>query len=118
MTVGLVRYQEEPADPYNTIRFLFTKRAYFENEKELRVVLQCGDPFGKLNRHLDPNNVPSREPRDEFNRLNEWVHPSKRRRIDLKSVVTEIRMSPWATPKATDEVRLWVANKNLSCPVN
>jgi len=41
ITVGLVRYQEAQADPYNTIRFLFTKRGHFENEKELRIVLQC-----------------------------------------------------------------------------
>src|SRR5579872_3190552 len=117
ITIGLVRYQEAQADPYNAIQFLFTKRGHFESEKELRIVLQCYDPLGNPNRHLDANNAPSREPRDECNPLNKWVHPCKRRRIDVKSLVTEIRMSPWATPNETAEVNLWVKNKILSCPV-
>ena len=118
ITIGCVRYQEAQTDPYNTIQFLFTKRGHFENEKELRIVLQCYDPLGNPNRHLDANNVPSREPRDECNPLHKWVHPCKRRRIDLKSLVTEIRMSPWATPNETAEINLWVKNKNFTCPVN
>ena len=116
--VGLVRYQEAPTDPYNTIQFLFTKRDHFDRERELRIMLQCNDPMANPNRHLDANNVPSREQRDELNPLHKWVHPCKRRRIDLKSLVTEIRMSPWATPDETDEVNLWVKVKNFSCPVN
>ncbi len=46
------------------------------------------------------------------------VHPCKRRRIELKSLVTEIRLSPWAKPEETEEVKHWVKNKNFSCPVN
>jgi hypothetical protein len=118
ITTGIVRYQESPADPFNTIQFMFTKRGHFDNEKELRVLLQCYDPVGNPNRHLDMNNVPSREPRDELNKLHQWVHPCKRRRIDLKPLVTAIRLSPWATPEEFDEVRTWVKNKNFDCPIN
>jgi hypothetical protein len=64
------------------------------------------------------NNVPSREPRDELNKLHQWVHPCKRRRIDLKPLVTAIRLSPRATPEEFDEVRTWVKNKNFDCPIN
>ena len=99
ITVGVVRYLESPADPYNTIQFLFTKRGHFDREKEIRIMLQCYDPMANPNRYLDVNNVTSREPRDELNKLHEWVQPCKRRRIDLKSLVTEIRLSPWATPE-------------------
>jgi len=116
ITTGVVRYQESLAAPYNTIQFLFTKRGHFVHEKELRIVLQCYDPVGGANRHLDLNNVPCREPR-ECNPLHEWVHPCKRRRVNLKPIVTEIRLSPWATMQDFDEVRTWVKNKNFDCPV-
>lgn len=117
ITVGLVRYQESPTDPYNTIQFLFTKRGHFNHERELRIMLQCYDPMANPNRHLDVNNVPSREPRNEINKLHEWVHPCKRRRITLKSFVTEMRLSPWATREEFEEVGWWVKNKNLVVPV-
>jgi hypothetical protein len=117
ITTGIVVYHETQADPYNTIQFLFTKRGHFVNEKELRIVLQCYDPLGNPNRHLDADNVPSREPRDECNPLHSWVHHCKRRRIDLPALVAEIRLSPWATPAEFEEVGWWVKNKNLSCPI-
>ena len=65
------------------------------------------------NRHLDQNNIPHREPLDHLNPLHEWVHKKKKRRIDLKSLVTEVRMSPTATKENVEEVWWWVKNKNL-----
>ena len=47
ITVGLVRYQESSADPYNTIQFLFTKRGHFDRERELRIMLQCYESHGE-----------------------------------------------------------------------
>lgn len=47
-----------------------------------------------------------------------WVHPGKRRRLILESLVTEIRLSPWASPEDTEEVKLWVKNKNFTCRVD
>ena len=79
--------------------------------------LQCRDPMAGMNRHYNTENFPNREPVDE-NPLHPWVHPCKRRRIDVRSLVTEIRLSPWASPAETEEVQLWVKNKNLACPVN
>jgi hypothetical protein len=69
------------------------------------------------NRHFNANNFPSREPLDELNPLHPWVHSFKRRRIDLKNLATEIRLSPWATADEFEEVKTWVKNKNLSCPI-
>jgi hypothetical protein len=115
--LGVVRYGEKEMMGYNTVQFLFTKRRHFEKERELRVVLQCYDPMAGANRHYGPDNFPNREPLDDINPLHAWVHDSKRRRIDLKSLVTEIRLSPWATPGEFNEVGWWVKNKNLSCPI-
>jgi hypothetical protein len=115
--LGIVRYGEKDMTGYNLIRFLYTKRHHFSKERELRVVLQCYDPVAGTNRHFNANNFPSREPLDELNPLHPWVHSFKRRRIDLKTLATEIRLSPWATADEFEEVKTWVKNKNLSCPI-
>jgi len=115
--LGVVHYGEKDMSGYNLIRFLYTKRRYFEKERELRAVLQCYDPVAGANRHYNLNNFPNREPLDELNPLHEWVHEFKRRRIDLKGLVTEVRLSPWATKDELDEVNLWVRAKFPSCPV-
>ena len=116
--VGTVNYSEAGMTRYNLIDFLFRKRAPFDKEKELRVLLQSYDPVAGMNRHYGVNDYPSREPLDDENPLHPWVHPFKRRRIDLKSLLTEVRLSPWATTEEMDEAKLWVKNKNLPCPVN
>jgi hypothetical protein len=118
INIGIVRYGDKHTQGYNLIDFLFTKRRHFEKEKELRVVLQCYDPMAGGNRQFDENNIPHEEPLDE-NPMHEWVHDHKRRRIDLKSLVTGIRMSPWATEEEVEDVWWWVKNKNLglSCPI-
>lgn len=115
--VGIVRYGEKDMKGYNLIRFLYTKQRHLAKEQELRVVLQCYDPVSGANRHYDLNNFPSREPLDELNPLHEWVHKCKRRRIDLKALVTEVRLSPWATQEELEEVNTWVKCKNFSCLV-
>ena len=114
--VGLVRYGDNPTG-YNFIDFLFLKRKHFERERELRVVITCHDPVAGANRHIDLNDFPHREPLDNENILHPWVHKCKRRRIDLKSLVTEIRLSPWVTTGESTEVNDWVKGKNFSCPV-
>jgi hypothetical protein len=115
--LGIVRYGEKDMTGYNLIRFLYTKRRLFEKERELRAVLQCYDPVGGANRHYNLNNFPNREPLDELNPLHLWVHECKRRRIDLKALVTEVRLSPWATQEESEEVNLWVKGKNFPCRV-
>jgi hypothetical protein len=115
--VGVVRYGEKDMVGYNLIRFLYTKQRHFEKERELRVVLQCYDPVAGANRHFDQNNFPNREPLDELNPLHAWVHECKRRRIDVKALVTEVRLSPWATQADFEEVRTWVRSKNSPCMV-
>jgi hypothetical protein len=69
-----------------------------------------------MNRHYNLDNFPNREPLPE-NPLHEWVYPFKRRRMDLKALVTEIRLSPWATSEEEEEVKVWVKNKNFTCAI-
>jgi hypothetical protein len=114
--VGAVRYGDNPGR-YNLIDFLFLKRKHFEKERELRLVISCYDPVGGANRHIDSNGFPHREPLDSENPLHEWVHDCKRRRVDLKALVTEIRLSPWASTAECEEVKDWMKGKNFSCSV-
>lgn len=113
--VGLVQYGDKPAR-YNLIDFLFLKRKHFDKERELRIVVSCYDPVGGANRHIDLNGFPHREPLDNENPLHEWVHDCKRRRIELKALVTEIRLSPWATTAECEEVKDWMKGKDFSFP--
>lgn len=115
--VGKVRYGNTGPVSYNVIHFLFMKRKEFHKERELRVVLTSSDPVGGNNRHFGLNGFPNREPLDKENPLHEWVHECKRRRINLKQLVTEVRLSPWATNEEIEEVHTWVKCKGFTCPV-
>ena len=116
--VGLVRYGNAGPPRYNLIHFLFMKRKHFDKERELRTVLTCSDPVGGNNRHFGLNGFPNREPLDNENPLHEWVHDYKRRRIDLKALVTEVRLSPWATKEEIEEIHTWVKAKHFTCHVS
>jgi hypothetical protein len=115
--LGLVRYGDEGPPRYNTVHFLFMKRNHHDRERELRIALTCYDPVGGNNRHIGPNGFPNREPLNDENPLHEWVHDCKRRRIDLKALVTEVRLSPWATAEELEEVSVWVKARTPACLV-
>ena len=117
MCFGVVRYSEIGRSRYNLIDCAFTKRFQFQKDKELRILLQCYDPLAGMNRNIVPDDIPQREPLDEINPLHPWVPDCKRRRIDLKPIVTEIRLSPSLNQEITEEIRLWVHNKNFTCAV-
>jgi len=117
MSVGLIRYSEDDLERNNLIDFLFRKRRHFDKERELRIVLQSYNPMTGMNRHVDDRDIPHREPDDDQNPLPEWVHKEKRRRIDLKALVTEIRLSPWATKELREEIGQWRKNKKFECPI-
>jgi hypothetical protein len=116
--VGLVRYGNAGPPRYNLIHFLFMKRKHFDKERELRTVLTCSDPVGGNNRHFGLTGFPNREPLDNENPLHQWVHEYKRRRIDLKALVTEVRLSPWATKQEIEEINTWVKAKSFTCHVS
>jgi hypothetical protein len=117
MFFGIVRYSESGKTGYNLIDFAYPKRFQFHGDRELRMLLQCYDPLAGMNRHIAPDGTAHREPLDDINPLHSWVPDSKRRRIDLKELVTEIRLAPSISQEVADEIRLWVHNKNFTCPV-
>ncbi|MBI3697311.1 MAG: hypothetical protein HY238_21050 [Acidobacteria bacterium] len=115
--LGKVRYGNEEMTGYNTLQCIYTKGPSFIWENEVRAVLCSNDPVAGQNRHYGQNNFPHREPLDKVNPLHKWVHDCKRRRIDLKSVVTGICVSPWATDETFKEVEHWAKVRNYDFPV-
>lgn len=111
---GAVRYTERDRTGYNLIDFAFTKTYPYEHERELRILLQSYDPLYRTGRNLRIDNFAEREP---IYGPNPWVPDCKRRRINLKPVVTEVRISPWLDEKTADEIRHWIHVKNYTCPV-
>jgi hypothetical protein len=75
------------------------------------------DVFRPEKKKLMQQKVESGNRPDELNPLHKRVHEGKRRRIDLKALVTEVRLSPWATQEELAEVNTWVNCKNSSCLV-
>ncbi len=70
-----------------------------------------------MNRQFDSRGVTNAEPSEE-NPLPPWVHKKKKRPVDLEALISEIKLSPWATEEEFQEVRTWVNNKGMNCPVN
>jgi hypothetical protein len=116
--LGLMRYCEERLNQrrINVLQFINTKRKRFKGEREVRAILWCPDLFAGGNRHFDVNNVPHCRPLPE-NQRHPWVHEFKRRRIDLKALITGIVVSPWATKQVFETVQQWVNVKNHSYEV-
>ena len=64
------------------------------------------------NRHFDLNNVPHAAPLD-LNPRHSWVPDCKRRRINLRSLITDVVISPWAEPDAIEVIHLWVKSRGF-----
>ena len=109
--LGLVRYgTDHLANTFNTLEFITTKQVQYSQDREVRAWLTVIDPFAGGNRHIGLNNFPHPVPL-ALNPRNSWVPDCKRRRIDLRSVVTEVFISPWAEHDAVEEIKLWAKSK-------
>jgi hypothetical protein len=112
--VGLTRYGYKLTDAYNLLQFIYTKGTTFSGEQEVRVVMRCADPMGSNNRHFGPTNFPHERPL-KANRLHKWVYDGKRRRINLRQILTGVVVSPWASSKVYREVKDWVKFTDVNC---
>lgn len=107
--LGLMRYGEDrlyQLRKYNVLQFINTKRKQYEQELEVRAIVECPDPMDGQNRHFDLNNFPHRRPLDE-NERHPWVREFKRRRIDTKELLTGIVVSPFANNEILQKAKEW-----------
>lgn len=108
--LGLMRYGEDrlyQMKKYNVLQFVNTKRKKYESEHEVRAIVECANLMDGQNRHFDLNNVPHRRPLEE-NRRHSWVHEFKRRRVDVKALLTGVVVSPFADSEALQKAKVWV----------
>jgi hypothetical protein len=112
--LGLVRYGAKHLRGFNLFRFIMTKRAAYEDERDVRAMLWIMDPFAGINRHFDIDNRthprPLTPPPDRVLR-------GHRRRVDLQALITEIVVTPWASPATFDEVNRLASNNGYAIPV-
>jgi hypothetical protein len=112
-SLGLVRYGTGHLEnTFNTIQFITTKQVDYSAECEVRAWLTVYDPLASGNRHFDLDDFPRPRPLD-INPRHSWVPDCKRRRIDLRSLLTDVVVSPWAEADAVEEIGLWVKAKGL-----
>lgn len=110
---GLVRYGTgHLTNSFNALEFITTKQIQYSQDRELRAWLTAIDPLATGNRHFDLDNFPHPVPLD-LNPRHSWVPECKRRRIDLRSLITDIVISPWAEGDAVEEIKLWVKLKGF-----
>jgi hypothetical protein len=109
--LGRVQYgRDHLTDRFNGLELIFTKQLKYEPDCEIRAIITSYDPLGSGDRHLDLNNYPHTRPLP-INPRNTWVPDSKRRRIDLRTLITEVVISPWGEPDAVQEIELWLRSK-------
>jgi len=111
--VGLMRYGEEHLQTVNILQFINTKRKHFEDECEVRAIVECPHLFSG-NRHYASNNYPQRRPLCAAPR---WVPDFKRRRIDLKALLIAIVVSPFASGDLLEAAKAWAEARNHSLQV-
>jgi hypothetical protein len=111
--VGLVRYgTDHLANTFNVLEFITTKQSQYAQDCEVRAWLTVSDPLSGGNRHFDLNNFPHPMPLD-LNPRHSWVPDCKRRRINLRALITDVVISPWAEEDAVEEIKLWVKSKGF-----
>jgi hypothetical protein len=113
--LGVVRYGAKHLTGYNLFRFIMTKREKFAAEREVRAMLWIMDPHATINRHFDEQNRP--RPRPLTKPPADSVLDGQRRSVDLQALITEIVVTPWASPATLDAVNRLVKDSGYTFPV-
>lgn len=111
--LGRVQYgTNHLTDRFNVLEFITTKESKYAREREVRAFITCYDPLCSGNRHIDLSNYPHLRPLS-VNPRNPWVPDWKRRRINLKKLITGVVISPWAENDTVEEIEIWLRSKGF-----
>jgi hypothetical protein len=111
--LGLVRYGTgHLANTFDALEFIFTKQMKYSPDQEVRALITVYDPLATGNRHIGLDNSVHPAPL-AVNPRHSWVPDCKRHRINLRALMTNVVISPWAEPDAVEEIDLWVQRKGF-----
>ncbi len=111
--LGQIQYgTDHLTNRFNALEFITTKQKKYAPDCEVRALITAYDPLASGNRHFDLDGSLHAHPLP-VNPRNAWVPDCKRRRIDLRKLVTDVVVSPWAEPDAVEEINLWVKLKGF-----
>jgi hypothetical protein len=113
--LGLVRYGSDHLTGWNTLRFITTKQKRYAGEREVRAFLWIIDPYAGGNRHFDIDNRP--HPRPLTPPPQDRVLKGHKQKVDLRALVTEIVVTPWAASSTFGEIDALVKNNGYTIPV-
>jgi hypothetical protein len=113
--LGLVRYGAKDLRRYNLFNFIMTKRMEFGGEQEFRAILWIRDSHATINRHDDAQNRPHRLPLTPP--APDRVLEGHRRKVDLRALITQIVVTPWASPATFDGINRLVDGNGYVIPV-
>jgi hypothetical protein len=112
--LGLVRYGSQDLTGWNALRFVTTKRTRYAGEQEVRALLWLIDQVTETNRHFDASNRahphPLTPPPDS-------VLKGQRRRVALRTLMTEVIINPWASQETFDMTTQLIRNNGYTIPV-
>ena len=112
--VGLIRYGTKHLTGWNVIRFMTSKQAEYSSEREVRAMIWLHDMSDGMNRHFDLNNIPHDRPiYDPPQTLPEGI----RRDVDVRTLITEVVISPFAPTGRLTEVRSLLASASIAADV-
>jgi hypothetical protein len=109
--LGRVQYgTDHLTNRFNGLEFITTKRLQYALDCEVRAFITAYDPLATGNRHIDLNNYPHPHPLP-INPRNSWVPDSKRRRINMRKLITDVVISPWAEAATVEKINIWVKHE-------
>jgi len=108
--VGLIRYGTRHLTGWNVIRFVTTKREEYSPEREVRAMIWLTYTGDGKSRQIDLNNRPHDRPiYDPPPTLPEAI----RRDIDVRSLIIEVVVSPFAPANRQAEVQSLLATMGI-----
>jgi hypothetical protein len=113
-SIGLVRYDSSHMIKANLFSYITYKREMYADEQEVRAFFWILDPNGRGDRHIDAE---GRVHPHVLTPPPDRVSKGERRAVDLHKLISQIVVTPWASPTLVDEVEEIVKTSGHAIPV-